>query len=383
MKKRFLSILTAFMLTAAFVPQLGAHAADDRIHKNMEDGSFYEGWNRNGTGTFSVQEQPDGSLNTAWDAVKESLIRYGTGAGKNRTVSMQDKIQVSYEAEIGGEGIYYFGVGGYLNNPSCEFYVIEGWNVWQPPGNKDVLKTVEIDGVQYDLYQTTGESWADLDHFTYPVFWSVRHENLFREGQTNACAGTVSLDAHFRAWYSLDPTEIMGGTLPEVCVETDAFGLETLPASGTCKIAKPVFTFGLSDDAESTGTAKEENIIYQQGFETNRDLWKRATFGAGTKLDTDRKNAAEGLCSMRAENAGGHHCGAELSLAQYSMKTDKTYYVQAAVLQNSFDTADFRVECDFDARIGSGVFWSGGVYSGINPVKKRRVDCDPVCILSG
>ncbi len=244
MKKQIFSLITAAVLSAAAVPPLTANAADEQYTKRLDNGLFYEVWNQDYAGTADVQMQPDSSITMKWDAVAQCRLKYGAERKDSRAVSDLGGISVSYEAELAGSGDYYFGISLYTQTPGCEYYVIEGWNGWRPPGNDDVLKTAEIDGALYDLYITYRESFADLDRFVYPVYWSVRRENLFREGEKNAVSGTVSLDAHFRAWDTLKDVSLTEGMLREVCAEVDAWGGNEKNAFGSCKIAAPKITVG-------------------------------------------------------------------------------------------------------------------------------------------
>ena len=244
MKKQIFSLITAAVLSAAAVPQLTANAADDQTRKRLANGMFYEVWNQDYNGKTETDLQPDGDLTVSWDAVSNCVMKYGAERNDSLPVSDLAGLSLTYDAQIKGSGIYYCGVSLYTLNPTCEYYVIEGWNGWRPPGNDNVLKTVEIGGVQYDIFMTYRESFADLNRFQYPVFWSVRHENPFSAGETNTIAGTVSLDAHFREWNTLIDYDLTEGKIREICAEAEAWGGNEKNAFGSCRITAPKITVG-------------------------------------------------------------------------------------------------------------------------------------------
>ena len=91
-----------------------------------------------------------------------------------------------YEKEA--ESNHYFHIGVYgICNSDTDFFVIDAWGDWKPPESSEILETVEIDGVVYDVYRTTSIAMTGI-HGTdsYHTFWSVRRENMSGENYTNA-----------------------------------------------------------------------------------------------------------------------------------------------------------------------------------------------------
>ncbi|MBN2674499.1 MAG: glycoside hydrolase family 11 protein, partial [Deltaproteobacteria bacterium] len=95
--------------------------------------------------------------------------------------------RVSYMAEFEPAGNAYFGVYGWTTDPLVEYYIVENWGNWRPPG-VDAVGTVESDNGTYDIYQT----YPNIIDAGFFQFWSVR-----REGRNS---GSITVQNHFDAW---------------------------------------------------------------------------------------------------------------------------------------------------------------------------------------
>ena len=248
MRRRIFGLLTAAVTAAAAVPGQQCITAKAALSADKQEQSNARGWNADRIGTYQLKPEQDGSVSGTWDGIREcyfgnSCFRDDNALIGEIPVSDLTEAVFSYQAELEAEGLCYYGVTGYTTLPLSEFYIIDGWTTWQPPGsNYEPLKTVEIGGATYNIYQTKRESWADLDHFYYPVYWSVRQENTYQAGEKNTLSGTVPLTEHIKAW-----TELENGMDPEAVFRDlyfvlEAYGLENQPAAGTCSISAPECT---------------------------------------------------------------------------------------------------------------------------------------------
>ncbi len=220
--------------------------------KTDDNHRFVEGWNDGGIGTYTCKEQDDGSLTAAWEKIESCMtlsgLRYDTA------VDFPEKLQFSYETEIEADGICYYGMEGWLSNPTAEFLVVEGWNGWKPMSDETPLTTVTIDGNEYDVYLKNLQQFDSGMTAGSPLFslWSVRKENTFKAGEKVVYKGTVSLDAHFRAWTdAVKKYNLNNSKLVQAAVSADGWGGSERNASGSCKIAKPVITIS---SGSQTGT---------------------------------------------------------------------------------------------------------------------------------
>ncbi len=164
-------------------------------------GYTYEYWKDQGTGC--MVNKADG-FSVEWNNINNLLGRKGLRPGSRNQV-------VTYEADYRPNGNSYLCIYGWTRNPLVEYYIVDSWGDWRPPGGEGHMGTVTSDGGTYDLYrvQRTGPS-IDGDNTTFYQYWSVRTDK-----RTN---GTITVSNHFGAWESAGMNM---GSLYEVsmCVE--------------------------------------------------------------------------------------------------------------------------------------------------------------------
>ena len=233
---------------------------DYEFLEHQEDGTYLEGWNEGKIGSYSCKKQPDGSLKAAWSDVHNCITH--NGKYFEERIPMPESCEVTYELEAEASGICYLGLSVWVDNPQRELYVLDGWNGFDPRRGKEPLATLESNGVKYDLYifyqQYSGSQIR-------PVFWSIRQENLFREGEKTTISATVSLDQHFRMWEKLGRLDWESSRLAYINVWAEGFGSGTNNASGSCTVKKPevVITNAPADTVPValTGDANCDNVV--------------------------------------------------------------------------------------------------------------------------
>ena len=355
MKNRFWGVLTAAALAVSAVPSFGVSAADDIIKNEHEDGTLTEGWNLSSQGSIQLEDGKDGGFEGKYTDTVDCL--FGSGMNyeqhENRTVSEMGEINVTYDAAFEGSDFRYCGLECWVKEPQTAFYVIEGYNCDVPfrlPGNvapekkPELLKTVEIDGHKYDLYQTDAiiilnEIAGEI--LRYKLYWSVRQDNAMKDKTKGSLLGTISLDEHFRAWESIGAD--CGNrhlSSAEFLMEFWADDREN-PSSGTCKAEKVLFE--TANGAEVS--EKEPVLLYQETFEESTGLWRmQNSQKPAAKLERDAKNYAEGGHSL---HVNCHNDNAYADLSDISLDINKIYIIQAAVMQNSAEEAAFRLEANY------------------------------------
>ncbi len=145
-------------------------------------GYTYEYWKDQGSGCLTNTAS---GFSVEWSNINNLLGRKGIRPGSADHV-------VTYEADYNPNGNSYLCVYGWSQGPLAEYYIVDSWGDWRPPGGTP-LATVQSDGGTYDIYQTLRENAASIEGTaTFPQYWSVRQSK--REN------GTITVKNHFDAW---------------------------------------------------------------------------------------------------------------------------------------------------------------------------------------
>lgn len=184
------------------------------------DGLDYELWKDQGTTEMTLTG--NGTFTCNWSDINNALFRIGRKFDCTRTWAEIGSISVSYGADYFPVGNSYLCVYGWTREPLVEYYVVQSWGNWRPPGAKSI-GTIEVDGSTYDVYETERVNQPSIDGTaTFKQFWSVRKGKRTED--------TIDLTEHFRRW------EEMGlelGYLYEVALTVEGY-----QSSGTAKIYK-------------------------------------------------------------------------------------------------------------------------------------------------
>ena len=223
--KRVISTTISAMLLAAGVPSVPAVNAADAQERGNIGGYDYEMWNQNGQGQVSMNPSA-GSFTCSWSNIENFLARMGKNydSQKKKYKQIGEDITLTYDVEYTPRGNSYMCVYGWTRNPLMEYYIVEGWGDWRPPGNNGVESkgTVTLDGNKYDICKSMRYNQPSLDGTkTFPQYWSVRQTSGSRNNTQNIMKGTVHVGRHFDAWSNagLD----MSGTLYEVSLNIEGY----------------------------------------------------------------------------------------------------------------------------------------------------------------
>ena len=182
------------------------------------DGYDYELWKDSGTTTMTLEGQ--GLFRCQWSDINNALFRIGKKFDCTQTWEEIGDITVKYGADYFPVGNSYLCVYGWTREPLVEYYVVQSWGNWRPPGAES-LGVITVDGSQYDVYVTTRTNQPSIDGTqTFQQFWSVRKGKRTED--------TVSLTEHFRSWADLG---LELGKLYEV-----ALTVEVYQSSGVAEI---------------------------------------------------------------------------------------------------------------------------------------------------
>ncbi|HMA95211.1 MAG TPA: glycoside hydrolase family 11 protein [Polyangiaceae bacterium] len=146
-------------------------------------GYTYEYWKDQGTGTLTLKA--DG-FSVDWSNINNLLGRKGVRPGTGNEV-------VAYEADYQPNGNSYLCIYGWFKNPLVEYYIVDSWGTWRPPGGQGLQGTVTCDGATYDIYKLprTGPS-IEGDNTSFTQYFNVR--------QQKRTSGTINVGCHIASW---------------------------------------------------------------------------------------------------------------------------------------------------------------------------------------
>lgn len=196
----------------------------------IHDGYDYEYWKDSGYGSMTLGS--GGTFSCQWSNINNILFRKGRKFDQTKTYQEIGNITIEYGVDYNPSGNSYLCVYGWTLEPLVEYYIVESWGSWRPPG-ATAKGTITVDGGVYDIYETTRENQPSIiGTATFQQYWSVR-----RERKTS---GTVSVSEHFKKWESMG---MPMGKMYEV-----ALTIEGYQSSGTADVYKNNLILGSSGD---------------------------------------------------------------------------------------------------------------------------------------
>jgi endo-1,4-beta-xylanase len=146
-------------------------------------GLTYEIWTDSGSACMTNTSY---GFRAYWDQGDGNyLARKGVRPGSAEPV-------VTYSAEYSPNGNSYLAIYGWTRNPLIEYYIVDSWGSWRPPGTEKI-GNVDSDGGTYDIYRSERVNQPSIDGTkTFWQYWSVRTEKR--------TSGTITVAPHFAAW---------------------------------------------------------------------------------------------------------------------------------------------------------------------------------------
>ena len=338
-KKSICAALTVFM-AAASIPTV-TNAADDRKTGNI-GGFDWEMWNQDYKGTASMDPSA-GSFTCSWNNIENFLARMGKNYdSQKKNYKAFGDIVLNYDVEYTPKGNSYMCIYGWTKTPLVEYYIVEGWGDWRPPGNEGTkMGSCTIDGKSYDILKSMRYNKPSIEGTTtFAQYWSVRTSSGSRNNTTNYMKDKVSVSKHFDEWSKagLD----MSGTLYEV-----SLNIEGYRSNGSAKVKS--ISFGASDDIIDPPTPvviepDANGYYFKNDFESGLGDWGSrggATVKSGTGYDGSKGVSVSG----RTDKWNG----VELALDSNTFKAGSTYSFGAAVMQDSKASAPLKLTLQYDA----------------------------------
>lgn len=187
------SMLTSFTIfLGLYVNVQGATVITSNQTGTIDDYN-YELWHDSSSGSTSMTLNGGGTFNCSWSNAGNVLFTTGKIFNKTQTHQQLGNISVNYDCNYQPNGNSYLGVYGWTTDALVEYYIVESWGTWKPPGNIQSKGTITVDDGTYDIYLVSRPS---ISIVAKPLqYWSVR--------TTKRTKGTVSVSQHFKAWESL------------------------------------------------------------------------------------------------------------------------------------------------------------------------------------
>ncbi|MDE6102365.1 MAG: glycoside hydrolase family 11 protein, partial [Ruminococcus sp.] len=324
----------------------GVFAADQQELGN-KDGFDYELWNQWGQGSVTMQVGSNGAFSCSWDGIENCLFRTGKKLEKTKKYSEYNGMYIDYDVDYEPKGNSYMCVYGWTENPTIEYYIVEAWGSWRPPGATDSLGTVEANGHTYDIYKTIRENQPSIHGTeTFYQYWSVRQDNPAQNNVKKEITGRISVSKHFEAWEKagLD----MSGTMYEV-----ALNIEGYQSNGSANVKKNGLVMGEGDgDGGSsivtppTPVEPDENgYFFHSDFESTVDSW--GARGDASVKETSAETFA-GNKSLGVTGRTDSWNGAARSLSTSVFVPGNSYSFSVAVMQNKTASEDFKLTLQYD-----------------------------------
>ena len=197
----------SFGVESSSKPEAEASSAESTVSEPVvltenaigeQDGYSYELWKDKGDTTMALTG--GGAFTCEWSNINNALFRTGRKLGSKKTYPEYGEITASYGVDYRPEGNSYLCIYGWSKAPLVEYYIVESWGSWRPPGANETVGTIEVDGNTYDVYKTVRENQPSIEGTkTFEQYWSVRREKP-TDGKTE---GTVSVSRHFEEWEKL------------------------------------------------------------------------------------------------------------------------------------------------------------------------------------
>jgi endo-1,4-beta-xylanase len=173
-------------------------------------GYTYEYWKDQGSGC--LVNTNDG-FSVDWSNINNLLGRKGLRPGSMNQI-------VTYDANYQPNGNSYLCVYGWTKSPLVEYYIVDSWGSWRPPGATS-MGTINSDGGTYDIYRTERVNQPSIEGTrTFSQYWSVRTQKR--------ASGTITVANHFGAWASRGMNM---GSLYEVSMTVEGY-----QSSGTADV---------------------------------------------------------------------------------------------------------------------------------------------------
>ena len=375
-KLRFMAGLAAVMCLAGVMSSCGNSGGDSSSKKTADssksesnektqdgkvfmenttgtsDGYSYELWKDKGDTKMTITE--GGTFSCEWSNINNALFRRGQKFDCTKTYKDLGNITIKYGVDYQPNGNSYMCVYGWTRDPLVEYYIVETWGSWRPPGAPEALGTVTVDGATYDVYKTTRYEQPSIDGTkTFDQYWSVRQDKP--QGDGTKIEGTISVSKHFDAWEQLG---LQLGNMYEVALNIEGYQSEgqatiyqnelTIDGNYSADPAPVVNKNGGGNDDKPEDTAEGAGF-FTSDFESDESGWTQR--GSSTVAQTTDE-ASEGNGSLFVSGRTDNWNGAAIMLNSEVFKQGGTYSFKTDAMQKSGEDATLKFTMQYTGSDG-------------------------------
>lgn len=191
--KRLAMVALTRALPTALAFSIAGGANAQQICNNgtgNQGGFFYTFWKDGGTACMTLGA--NGNYSTTYNLSGNRNLVAGKGWQTGSTSR-----RIGYNAGVFNAGSNsYLTLYGWSTSPLVEYYVVENWGGFTPPGNTQAAGQVTTDGATYNIYRTQRVNAPSIiGNATFYQYWSVRTSKA-GTGQNR----TITFANHVNAW---------------------------------------------------------------------------------------------------------------------------------------------------------------------------------------
>jgi len=157
------------------------------------NGYYYQMYLSSGTACMTLGS--GGNYSTSWSLGSSGNMVAGKGWSTGSTTR-----NIGYNAGVWNPGANaYLALYGWSTNPLIEYYVVDNWGGFTPPGSgATYMGQVNSDGGTYNIYRTQRVNAPSIiGNATFYQFWSVRTSK-----RATGVNSTITFSNHVNAWRS-------------------------------------------------------------------------------------------------------------------------------------------------------------------------------------
>ena len=325
--------------------------AADQQKTGTVDGYDYELWNQNYTGSVDMQVGSNGAFSCSWSNIENCLFRTGKKLGSTKKYQDYGTISINYDVDYQPMGNSYMCVYGWTEDPTVEYYIVEAWGDWRPPGATNSLGTVVSDGNQYDIYKTMRYDQPSIHGTeTFAQYWSVKKTNPAQVNAMKNLKGTITVSNHFAAW---EKAGLTMGKMYEV-----ALNVEGYRSSGKANVKKNELVIGKEPTNTTTyitstpttdapgSTPSGSGTGVSDGFEGTGTDWKARGDDVTLTLTNSFKHG--GSKSLYIGGRTQSWNGASVSSSELKAGTSYSFSSYVGFNDSNYSSSDFTFGVQYD-----------------------------------